>query len=102
MVDQMLELLAEPRPRSRSSRVRELFLGRDHPDPDEWRRNALLFFSNLRLRLDDPNERFIDEADHLVRWMDWESELELQGAEVGRLAARIQQALDLLECSRAR
>ena len=101
MVDRMLDLLAEPRPRSRSSRLKDLLLGLDDPEP-EWRRNAVLFFSNLRRRLDDPEERFSDEAAHLTRWMDWDSDLERQPPEIGQLTYKIQQALDLLERSRGR
>lgn len=101
MVDRMLELLAEDRPRSRWRRLRDVLLGLEDPDPD-WRREAVLFFSDLRMRLDDPDERFGDEADHLVRWMDWDWDLERQPPEVGRLVAKIQQALGLLERSRAR
>ena len=82
MVDRMLDLLAEPRRRSRLSRLRNLLLGLDDPDPD-WRRKATLLFSNLRRRLDDPAERFSDEVAQLTRWMDWDSDLERQPAEIG-------------------
>jgi hypothetical protein len=99
MVDRMLDLLAEPRPRSRSGRLRNLLLGLDDPEP-EWRRGATLVFSDLRRRLDDPDERFGDEAAQLTRWMDWDSDLERQPAEVRQLTTKIQHALELLERSR--
>lgn len=101
MVDRMLDLLAEPRSRSLRGRLRDLLLGLDDPDP-QFRRTAVLYFSDLRRRLDDPDERFTCEAAHLTRWMDWDSDLERQPPEVGRLTSEIQQALELVERSRSR
>ena len=101
MVERMLDLLADPRPRSRSSRLRKLLLGLDDRDL-EWRHNAGLVCSDLLRRLDDPDERFSDEAAHLTRWMDWDSRLERQPAEVRQLTTKIQHALELLERSRGR
>jgi hypothetical protein len=101
MIDRLLDLLAEPRPRSRLSRLRDLLLGFEDPDP-EWRRDATVWFSDLRRRLDDPDERFSREAAHLVRWMDWDSDLQRQTAEIRRLTSKIQHALELLERSQGR
>jgi hypothetical protein len=38
----------------------------------------LRFFFNLRRRLDDPAESFSYGAAHLIRWMDWDWDLERQ------------------------
>jgi hypothetical protein len=101
LVDQMIWLLRQPDPRSRWQRITDWFA--DSSDRQaEWRANELRFFSHLRKRLDDPAESFDDEAHHLIRWMDWDLDLERQSEEIQRLAPRIQQALHLLERSRSR
>jgi len=101
MVDQMIGLLQQPDRRSRWQRITEWF--RDTSDRQaEWRAGWSSFFSDLRKRLDDPAESFDDEAHHLIRWMDWDLDLERQPEEIQHLAPRIQQALDLLERSRSR
>jgi hypothetical protein len=99
MVDQMIELLRRRDERSRPRRIADWFQGDSHRDHD-WRAQSLTFFSDLRRRLDDPAERFSDEAAHLFRWLDWDAELERQPAEIRALTPRIQQALGLLERSR--
>jgi hypothetical protein len=101
MVDRMLDLLAEPRPQNRWRRLRALLLGLDDHD-SAWRNSAVEFFSNLRLRLDNPDERFSNEADQLIRWMHWDVAGERQTDEIGQLGAKIQHALNLLERSRDR
>jgi hypothetical protein len=101
MVDQMIELLQQPRQRSIWQRISD-WVG-DRADRDaEWRANTLALFTDLRRRLDDPDARFEDEAHHLVRWLDWDLDLERQATEIQDLAPRIQQALYLLERSRKR
>jgi hypothetical protein len=56
----------------------------------------------MRSRLDDPGRSFADDATHLMRWLDWDLDLERQPESIGSLAAKIQQALGLLDRSRAR
>ena len=101
MVDRMIELLRRPVGRSRGRRVADWLWGEGRRD-DEWRARALSLFSDLRRRLDDPTERFCDEAAHLTRWLDWDLDLERQPEEIRTLVPKIQQALGLLERSRAR
>ena len=101
MVDRMIHLLRQPHRRTRRQRIADWIGDRVERDA-EWRANALSFFCDLRNRLDDPKARFDDEAHHLVRWMDWDLDLERQEEEIQRLTPRIQQALDLLERSRRR
>jgi hypothetical protein len=101
LIDQMIRLLQQPERRGRWQGITDWF--RDTTDRQaEWRANALRFFSDLRKRLDDPAESLDDEAHHLIRWMDWDLDLERQSEEIQRLAPRIQQALYLLERSRSR
>ena len=99
LVDQMIDLLRKPHERSRSRRLTDWFQGSSHRD-DEWRAQQLELFSDLRRRLDDLSQDFSDEAAHLVRWMDWDLDLERQPEEIQALAPRIQHALELLERSR--
>jgi hypothetical protein len=101
MVDEMIELLRHPQQRSRWRRVADGLLGSSDRD-DEWRAKNLARFSDVRDRLDDPAESFSAEAAHLVRWMDWDWDLERQSEEIRTLAPRNQQALGLLERSRGR
>jgi hypothetical protein len=101
LVDQMIQLLQQPDRRSRWQRIADWVADRTDWQL-EWRANALRFFSDLRKRLNDPAESFEDEAHHLIRWMDWDLDLERQPEEIQRLAPRIQQALYLLERSRGR
>lgn len=99
MVDQMIDLLRQPYQANLRNRVAAWFQGRSGRD-DEWRAQSLIFFLNLRRRLDDPAESFADEAVHLMRWMDWDWDLERQPDDIGSLAPRIQHGLELLERSR--
>jgi hypothetical protein len=101
LVDHMIRLLRQPDRRSRWQRIRD-WVADTTDQQAEWRANALKFFADLRKRLDDPAESFDDEAHHLIRWMDWDLDLERQPEEIQRLAPRIQQALYLLERSRGR
>lgn len=101
LVDEMIRLLKQPDRRSKWRRITDWVA--DTTDRGaEWRADWLTFFSDLRKRLDDPEESFDDEAHHLVRWMDWDLDLEREAGEIERLAPRIQQALYLLERSRGR
>jgi hypothetical protein len=101
LVDRMIGLLREPPRRSGWQRIRDWVMDTTGQQA-EWRTEWLSFFSDLRTRLDDPAQRFDDEAHHLIRWMDWDLDLERQPEEIQRLAPRIQQALYLLERSRGR
>jgi hypothetical protein len=102
MVDQVIDLLRRPHVRGRKRRIADWFAGTTGRDM-EWRAQWLEYFTDLRLRLDDPDARFSDDAAHLIRWMDWDMDLEQRQPEViGSLAAKIQQALGLIERSRAR
>jgi hypothetical protein len=51
----------------------------------------LTFFSDLRKRLDDPEESFDDEAQPPGQMDDWDLDLEREAGEIERLAPRIQQ-----------
>jgi hypothetical protein len=99
LVEEMIQLLQQPDRPSLWRRIANWVTGTTERDA-EWRANELRFFSELRKRLDDAAESFDDEAHHLIRWMDWDSDLERQPEEIRRLAPRIQQALYLLERSR--
>ena len=99
LVDQMIDLLRQPHEPSRRSSLAAWFTGSGERGT-KWRAHALTFFLDLRRRLDDPGETFADDAAHLVRWMDWDWDLERQPDEIRSLAPRIQQALGLLERSR--
>jgi hypothetical protein len=101
LVDEMIRLLQQPDRPSPWQRIVDWFTDTTNRRA-EWRANALTFFSELRKRLDDPAESFDDEAHHLIRWMDWDLDLERQPEEIQHLAPRIQQALYLLERSRGR
>ena len=97
----MIRLLEQPDRRTRWQRIRD-WVADASDQRAEWRATALRFFSDLRKRLDDPAQTFDDEAHHLMRWMEWDLDLEGQPEEIQRLAPRIQQALYLLERSRDR
>jgi hypothetical protein len=101
LVDEMIRLLQLPDRRSRRQRIAD-WVADTTDRRAEWRANTLGFFSDLRNRLDDPAERFDDEAHHLIRWLDWDLDLERQPEEIRHLVPRIQQALYLLERSRRR
>jgi hypothetical protein len=101
LVDEMIRLLKQPDRRSNWRRITD-WVADTTDRRAEWRADWLRFFSDLRKRLDDPEESFDDEAHHLIRWMDWDLDLERQPGEIERLAPRIQQALYLLERSRGR
>jgi transcriptional regulator GlxA family with amidase domain len=101
MVDQMIELLRQPHGRSLSRRIADWFQGTSRRD-EEWRAQTLSYFTDMRSRLDDPGRSFADDAAHLMRWLDWDLDLERQPESIGALAAKIQQALGLLDRSGAR
>jgi hypothetical protein len=101
MVDEMIELLRQPHVRSRTRRLTDWFRGAGERD-EAWRAQASGYFTDLRGRLEDPRADFSDDAAHLIRWMDWDLDLERQPESIGSLAAKIQQALGLLERSRGR
>lgn len=101
LVDEMIRLLRQPDRSSLWRRIADWVAGATERDAT-WRADELRFFSDLRKRLDDPAESFDDEAHHLIRWMDWDLDLEREREEIRRLAPKIQQALYLLERSRGR
>jgi hypothetical protein len=101
LVEEMIKLLQQPHRPALRQRIANWLAGTAERDA-QWRAEEARLFSDLRKRLDDPAASFDDEAHHLIRWMDWDSDLERQSQEIRLLAPRIQQALYLLERSHGR
>jgi hypothetical protein len=60
---------------------------------DDWRTRWLAYFESLSARIRDPSESTDDDAQHLLRWMDWDLLLSEARGDLTELATEIQSDL---------